>query len=48
MQCVLYDFLINPQRTHLSAKIVHAEAKQFKAVIIRIDSGGGDALASDL
>ncbi|KAG0619939.1 hypothetical protein M758_4G177100 [Ceratodon purpureus] len=24
------------------------EAKQFKAVIIRIDSGGGDALASDL
>jgi ClpP class serine protease len=27
---------------------VHAEAKQFKAVIIRIDSGGGDALASDL
>lgn len=27
---------------------VRAEAKQFKAVILRIDSPGGDALASDL
>lgn len=43
-----FDLLIDLQRANPEGKFVHADNKNFKAVIIRIDSGGGDALASDL